>query len=72
MKCYFYDDGHGNGAYCSSMSCGPPSCNLSKKYITPECNGDTSICEVNRSIAEQRTLLSKTISNLKKIQDERI
>lgn len=55
MKCYFYNDGHGNGGYCSGMSCGPPSCNLS-----------------NRSIAEQRTMMSKTISKLKKIQDERI
>ncbi len=46
-KCRFYDDGHGNGSYCSGASCGPPSCSIhDKKYTIPKCNGNILKCEV--------------------------
>lgn len=45
-KCKYYDDGHGNGSYCSGSHCGPPSCNKTKGYFTPKCSGNLSKCDL--------------------------
>lgn len=38
-NCKYFDDGHGNGEYCSGINAGPPSCNHPKnikhKYDYP-------------------------------------
>ena len=38
-NCKYYDDGCGNGEYCSGINAGPPSCdhpnNKKHKYDTP-------------------------------------
>lgn len=72
MKCYFYDNGCGNGEYCSGMDAGPPSCNLSKNYITPSCNGNTIKCEVDKRSAENKTLCLNKLDKLKKQYEQKI
>jgi len=70
-ECYFYDDGHGKGSYCSGMSCGQPKCNLSKKLITPECEGLFVKCELNKKEAISRIqLISCYQSNIKKLKQK--
>lgn len=55
MKCAFYDDGCGNGGYCSGMNAGPPSCNLFRDLNVITCSGNTKKCNKDGSVAEQRT-----------------
>lgn len=55
LTCYFYDDGCGNGSYISGSSCGPPDCALSRIGIQPNCGGKFSKCEVDASIARERS-----------------
>ena len=62
QECYFYDDGCGNGGYYSDMMAGPPSCNLSKKLITPNCKGQFKNCELDKNIAKKRSELILTLT----------
>lgn len=60
-KCRFYDDGHGNGEYCSGMNAGPPSCSLKGNE---KCNGDVKKCNIDM---RRR---SKIIDIINKIKQE--
>ena len=58
MKCRFYDDGCGNGGYCSSMSVNPPSCSLDGDI---KCKGDTKKCNITGQRHAALTNLSNAI-----------
>jgi hypothetical protein len=64
MKCKYHDDGHGNGSYISGSCCGPPTCSLSKKGITPTCEGIESKCNI------PKTMKRVNIRNIKNKQKE--
>lgn len=57
--CVFFNNGCGNGGYCSGMDAEPPGCSLSKKSITPSCKGDLTRCEVDQKEATYRNRLIK-------------
>jgi len=72
-ECYFYNDGCGNGGYCSGMLAGPPSCNLSKKLIAPNCNGLFKKCELDKNIAKIRTkLIEETQKQIEQLKQNKI
>ena len=67
MKCKFYDDGCGNGDYCSGMNAGPPNCsypnNSLKSY--PKCNGVFDKCDNNTGVeAKRKTLKINSLEEL--------
>jgi hypothetical protein len=60
IKCRFYDDGIGNGGYCSGMNAGPPSCSLNGNE---KCNGNTKNCNINQ---KRIIKLNEIINKIKK------
>ena len=71
MKCYFYDDGCGNGSYIPASCCNGPSCGLFSKINYPNCGGSFNKCDAKKgSIAKLKTekILEKEkeLSKLKK------
>lgn len=67
MKCNFYDDGCGNGGYCSGMNAGPPGCSFPKNKLKsyPKCNGQFDKCDNNTGPeAKKRTFEIIQLENL--------
>ena len=60
-KCRYYDDGVGNGGYCSGMNAGPPTCSLKGDE---SCNGDIKKCNINY------IRIKKLTQELKKLKSE--
>jgi hypothetical protein len=56
MKCYFYDDGCGNGSYIPASCCNGPACNLFSSVSYPNCGGSFKKCDAkNGEIAKLKT-----------------
>jgi hypothetical protein len=71
MKCSFYDDGHGNGGYCSGMNVGPSVCKLSKNPLSPKCNGLLQKCELDTNEVTIRNLkLTRIQKELEEIKSK--
>ena len=63
-RCVYYDDGVGNGGYCSGMNASPPSCKFPKNNLNyyPKCNGEFKKCDLDKGdIAEKNTLAIKKL-----------
>lgn len=63
-KCRFFDDGVGNGGYCSGMNAGPPTCNLGGNE---KCNGNINQCNINNKRIDKIQEKINKLENEKKL-----